>query len=96
MSRLIAMQNKLKAVSQSELDTSRSQEIATFRVFYQTPYYVIFKKDIQKRLDTLNRARITDPSALVTAQGERNAYIAILDNLNTQEGRVNDLIRAER
>lgn len=87
--------NKMRGVTSSDAAEKQAAEISKFRLFYVTDYYKEFKEGIEEQLNALDRQRVTDPGQLVLIQGQRNAYITILDGLNQKERRVNDLMRVE-
>ncbi len=93
MSRLAESLNKMRGVGIAEAAEQQNSEIEDFRQFYSTKYYKGFVESIENKLNELDRSPVTDPAKLVLIQGQRNAFIAILDDLRKKERLVNELMR---
>ena len=93
MSRLAKMAQNMKTEGAEAIHDKHRNEVMQFEVFYQTSFYKKLKGKIEEQLNKLDRQQVVDPGQLVLIQGQRNALIGILDDLNKQERLVNNLKR---
>jgi hypothetical protein len=96
MSRLAQIRNKMRAEVGQEQKEKNKQSAYEFQEFYKSTYYKKFKAGIEDKLHELDRQPITDPSTLVLIQGQRNALMAILDDLNRRERQANAALREKK
>lgn len=93
VSRLSQMHSKMKGIAANDQLAKAKEEATKFQSFYNSAYYAVFKKEIEEQLNALDRQKITDPGRLILIQGERNALMGILDQLNRKERMVNSTLR---
>ena len=93
MGRLVQMARKMKNEALGNQIAKQNTEAIEFQTFYNSSFYPKFKEGVKRHLDELDRSAVTDPGKLILLQGERNALIKILDDLDRLERRTNNIMR---